>query len=645
MALENRARHSKRPGREVRFGGTPKPALGTSALPGILVSLLFLISLSAHAAGPLTAEIKPVALRARAFAPEALDVKLTWSGSGLLEGALELSFPVADEGAPRFRSHDLALTSGAKEFRLMIPSTSSGGGGFSREVIARFVTKSAVLDLGRFDFGAQRGAERNFTICVTRPKLVRAPGEFALWQSLRLERFQPDAGSFRFGGASTLPVHVDPEEMPATVLAYTAYDLVLLEGAALAQLREKQLAALSRWVLAGGSLCVIASSPLDAAQRNSLIEFLAADPRASDLEFDPEGRALVKAEGGALLARSGFGRLVVAQASPQSEAEAEAVPWKRAVTFLWKFREEQAQAAMEAARWAVAENDREPWRRANLRQQLAGIISPKNVRILPYPVMLLLLTAFVLVIGPADWLILGRFRLRRLTWIVFPLAALAFTALTVFLAGRYMGRSNHRSMLTITDLGHDGRVLRETRFEMIFPASNQEVTTEVQNALFAGDCEGNRAKLAQGSCEGVFPARYLVRQSLSQWSPQLNRLTSLEGGEDHSGLDWRKLRPAELTIRNALERVGGDQSWEIYKLHDGEFTSFRDDVSRRELVRSLCLPKTFGWLAVCSQISPNGADDFEDLALAGENDTNISATIVARREGENFHIYRHLYAP
>ena len=83
----------------------------------ILCALFFSIAISVAAAGPLTAEIKPVALRARAFAPEALDVKLTWSGSGLLEGALEFSFPGADENAPRFRSHDLALTSGAKEFQ------------------------------------------------------------------------------------------------------------------------------------------------------------------------------------------------------------------------------------------------------------------------------------------------------------------------------------------------------------------------------------------------------------------------------------------------------------------------------------------------------------------------------------------------
>ena len=604
VALEKRARHTVRPGSEVRFGGTPKPTLGTSVLPGVfgtrlLFALIFLISTGAHAAGPLTAEIKPVALRARAFAPEALDVKLTWSGSGLLEGALELSFPGADENAPRFLSHDLALTSGAKEFRLMIPSASSGGG-FSREVIARFVTKSAT--------------------------------------------------DFRSPTASTFPVHLDAEEMPASVLAYTAYDIVLLDGVSFAQLREKQLAALSRWVLAGGSLCVIASAPLENVPCTFLAELLAADPRGVSLEINAEGRALMKSEGGVLSARPGFGRLVVAASAPQSDVEANTIPWRRAVAFLWKLREMQAAEAVAEGAWLVGENDRDSWRRGSFRQQLANSIAPKNVRLLPYPVLLLLLAAFVFVIGPVDWLTLGRFRLRRLTWIVFPMVAVAFTALTVVLANRSMGRSNHRSMLTITDLGHDGRVLRETRFEMIFPARNQEVTTEVRSALFAsmsvgGHSYGNRPKNAPASCEGVFPTRYLVRQSLSQWSPQLNRFTSLEGERDESGIDWAKLHPAKLASGSASDHFANDRSWAIGKLHGGTFTELESTFLPRDFLRNLCVPRPFRWFNACSQLSPNGADEFEDLALAGEKDVDVSVTIVAHREGENLHIYRHLYAP
>ena len=263
--------------------------------------------------------------------------------------------------------------------------------------------------------------------------------------------------------------------------------------------------------------------------------------------------------------------------------------------------------------------------------------------------MLLVLGGFVLVIGPLDWLVLGRFRLRRLTWIVFPLAALAFTALTVFLAGRFMGKSNHRSSVTITDSGHDGHVLRETRIEMIFPARAQEVATEMRNALCVPMSVqgryGNSTAAVQGRYEGLFPVSYTLRQSLAQWTPQMNRLTSLEAGRDDSGLDWAKLHPADLSAEIVGERFGSDRSWEIYKLHQGELTAFRDDVRPRERMRGLCQPKPSGWLTVCSQSSPNGAGDLEDLPLAGIGDKEVSATIVVRKEGAITHIYRHLFTP
>ena len=623
---------------------------GTRVLTGILLTLLLLISQSAHAASPLTAEIKPVALRPRAFAPEALDVKLTWSGSGLLEGALELSFPDGDENAPLFRSHDLAMTGGVKAFRLLIPSSSSSGQGFLREVQARFVAKSAVLDLGRFDLGVQRGAERSFTLCVARPKLARTPGEFALWQSLRLERFQPDAGSYGFTGASTFPVYVDPEEMPATALAYTPYDLVLLEGADFAQLREKQLAALSRWVLAGGSLCVIAISPLEAGHRRFLIDLLAADPRAPFLDFDADGPALIREKDGVLRVRAGLGRLVVTARGPQSEAEANELPWKTAMTFLWKLRPAQAAAILKGRPLAQVGEGFERWRHEAFPQELSRVLAPKQVRILPTSTMLLLLAGFILVIGPLDWFVLGRLRARRWTWLLFPVTAIACTGLTVLIAGHYLGASNYRSTLTITDLGHDGRVLRETRVEMIFPARNQEVTTEVRHALcspmrLSGDGMGSRAGMEPVRYEGLFPTSYTVRQSLSQWTPQMNRLTSLEPGADDSGLDWVKLNPAAPNATTAADIPESSAAWDVFEIHRGKFLPLRSRILSPEFVRSICQPVPSGWFSICARFSPNGAADFEDLALASSDDPEFSATITARREGENIHIYRHLYAP
>lgn len=605
--------------------------------------------MSAQAAEPLTAEIKPLALRPRTGAPETTDVTLHWSGSGLLEGALELTFSPSDKSAPQYRSHDLVLTGAAQTFRLLVPANLQDGR-ISREVRAQFVTKADTLDLGNFDFGTPTGPERNFTICVSRPRLRGAPQDFALWQSLRIERFQPGTKGSNSLGAATMPVHVETEEMSANALGYAPYDIVLLEGEGFTLLRERQLAALSRWVLAGGSVCVATDAPLDPLHRRFLEDLFAADVRKPSAAFDTEGRLEMKEEGGTIRVRPGFGRLVVAAPGPQSSIEAEAVEWTQAVLFLWKFRASQVDSILNLGdgvwRWPTYQPGSR--RRDELHSQLAGILAPKQVRILPYPIVLLVLAAFVIVIGPLDWIVLGRLRMRRLTWVTFPLAAVAFTVLTVFLAERYMGRNNYRSSLTITDLGHDGRVLRETRFEMLFPARNQEVTTDVRNGLcvpmdISQGYYGNRQESAVATrYEGLFPTGYKVRQSLRQWTPQMNRLTSLDGVEDTSGVPWAKLDPRELNAANVRQRVGSDVAKELYVVRGVEFLGLEKG-TLSGVVESLLQPTDLRWSGIFTAVGPNGAANFEDLAFIPQ--TEFNATIVVRNEGESFHIYRHLYAP
>ena len=632
---------------KVRLGGTPQPARGTRALPGIFLAALLAIA-CADAAQPLTAEIKPLALRPRTSAPETIDVKFNWSGSGLLEGALELTFIGEGDGRPLWRSHDLALIGGSQSFRLLIPAVDQGQYGGPRDVRARFMTKTGALDLGRFDFGMQTGAERRFTICVAKPPFGGPAKNATLWQSLRIERLQPKDKTYKAFAAITLPVFVDAEEMPSTALGYTAFDLVLLDGDGFTLLREKHLAALKRWVLAGGSLCVCADDPVGESHRRFLAEILEADSRGIVPAFDAGGRLEVKGPDGVLLARPGFGRLVVTARGPQSDADAEAEGWRRATMYLWKMHGVGIDGAVPQEPWRWEPKDQEPWRRNQPPHYLSALLAPKHVRIMPVPVVLLVLGGFLLVIGPLDWLLLGRARLRRLTWITFPLTAVAFTGLTVYLAASFMGRNSQRSLLTVTDLGRDGRVLRETRFELIFPARSQEVTTEVRNALCAPVSYGENyysdmKPIASGHYEGLFPARYTLRQSLTQWTPQLNRLTSLEAGEDASGLPWGQMHPRELHAANLHQRAVTSAGWMLYVMRGGKFDTISGEKEMSDFVHSICRSKETGWTRICTQSSPNGAADLADLALGATDDSEVLATIAGRREGEGIHIYRRLY--
>ena len=462
--------------------------------------------------------------------------------------------------------------------------------------------------------------------------------------------------------------------MPATALGCTPYDLVLLEDEGFTLLRERQLAALSRWVLAGGSICICASIPMEAGHRKFLAELLAADARALSLNFAPDGRVDLQNAGGMLLARPGLGRLVVMSPGPQSEEESGAEAWKRAAMFLWKFRAQQVDAVTGNGVWNQPPQDPQPWRTDQWERDLNDTLAPKHVRILPYPIMLLVLAGFVLVIGPLDWFALGRLRMRRLTWLLFPFASAAFTGLTVFLAGYYMGRIDDRRSLTVTDIGRDGRVLRETQIELLFPAKNREVKTDVQNALCSpistsGRYSGNRfAPMTPVRCEGLFPARYVFRQSLRQWTPQMNRQTSLDAGEDKSGLPWAQLHPAEINRENFRQRLAGGMAKGIYVVNDGRFSGLEDG-PLKSFIRTLSESTGFGWREICTHFSLHGGGVLDDLAfgddgvisrtfrshadplqerialarLAFGTDDVTTMTIIEREEGENFHIYRRLY--
>ena len=147
-----------------------------------------------NAADGLQATFKPLAVRGRNAAPEAVDVQLNWPGPGLLEGRLEFSF--YDAGAPPLivRTQELVLTGGAQSFRFLLPTLRSPTD-FPREGRMRFVGKNKTLELGRFSFGSMTDAKRTFLIAVGRSSLQRDVAEHPLWQSLRWERFEPEAAA------------------------------------------------------------------------------------------------------------------------------------------------------------------------------------------------------------------------------------------------------------------------------------------------------------------------------------------------------------------------------------------------------------------------------------------------------------------
>ncbi|MEZ6126559.1 MAG: hypothetical protein R3C49_25840 [Planctomycetaceae bacterium] len=185
----------------------------------------------------------------------------------------------------------------------------------------------------------------------------------------------------------------------------------------------------------------------------------------------------------------------------------------------------------------------------------------------------LLLVGYVLTIGPVDWLVLGALKLRRFTWLMFPIVTAVFTGITIAVAQSYMASSDMGGSLTMIDLVDDGVPVRKTEIHM-HRAGAQMQQTEASRQAFVIDArntsDGRFARtfvVPQRSetgaarelrYQGRFPQQYQTTQTLRQWEPRLNRtMTFSVGSEELPELPWADeslvtTTQGQQTLRNTL---------------------------------------------------------------------------------------------
>src|SRR5688572_8951095 len=195
-----------------------KPAAGAARRPihriAALLGCWALLELAAAGAGPLQLEVRPLATPPRPAGPEWIEARLTSSVTHLLEGMLELN--VVDEGASTVitRTQELALTTGPRVFRLLLPMPANASFGLTRHVDARFLTQSGTLDLGRFPVHTRGRSAHTFVLAIGRPALRVDEDATRLWQSLRPERFAPKTTPASLETVATVPVFLEPDDFP-----------------------------------------------------------------------------------------------------------------------------------------------------------------------------------------------------------------------------------------------------------------------------------------------------------------------------------------------------------------------------------------------------------------------------------------------
>jgi hypothetical protein len=565
------------------------------------------------------------------------------------------------------------------------------------------------------------------------------------------------------------------------------FDVIVLLPPALVEIRDDQLAALKKWALAGGSVCVIAGGGLAPRHAAIINDLLAESSGHEPFVVDRKGFLAPgeTAEGEIVSARLGLGRVVMLRQALFQNLKPETKDWLDATAFLMKARREirptnfvgfgnanmgnavigpnsapvigpqrktrggggtlqrerpspksnsssnrqarpsptgvpatgggfgaQGQTVIQLPQSGQGNQRMNPaaaWRLQydptyGMRSELSPtqlyslsglfqLLMPRDVQMVPLGLIAAVLAAYVCAIGPIDYLLLGALRIRRFTWILFPVVTIAFAGFTLWLSRWYLGTNDSRQAIEIHDVVKGGDVARKTRVELLFLSREREIETDVQNGTYSPIGLGISAdfrrmgfapnlpnmqseRAGQASYRGRVPGHYAVDQAVPQWSPVVNRFfwidpkpamsVTASDADAKAKFNWDDPGDVSTTLgRQALASrirqsfgesasavlfrgTGDDVETIILTRSFDRLRSLQPNERGQEfgigqIVQEMSARSPEKLFALASQVSPNGGPDLEDLALLDQTDPRQSLLVIGVEKGPDLVIYRRLY--
>lgn len=705
----------------------------------------------ANAALPqVSTRFVPLSPRARVAAPISGIWEVISSGSELLEGELRLTLKGLN-GKQVIVLTDVVVTPGTvTRFRGMLPAIDVPYFG-QREIVQVEMSVQFVANDGT-EFPPEPAqlmfrnpSMQSFNICVVDPHMAGGTAvERKLAQELAFERFNPVVGD---NSLVTAPAHVAPRDLPNDPLGYCAFDLLLLADEGFMETDTTQRAAITKWVAAGGSLCVVPRTSLDAPH----LEFLnqLAKSAHSDIIFvtDTDGRLSASGAGAQAeyaLLRVGLGRVAIGLLPDKADRNPGSNQFRDMAAFLWKINAGLLPSIQKTGVFPTAKatqrggfrvdtfkepdpgstpdlaidpysnpapGELQPWdestglktmgdalatsRASDWSESLVGQLMPKTFRFVPLWLMCGLLFVFLLAIGPVDYFLLGAFKMRKMTWILFPLTSFLFAYITVAAANAYMGITNETHAYEILDIGDDGNVLRANRLELHYNGAAEHSETELTDALFtpldtsATPFYQHRAMQDEElpMLVGRIPQQVTVLQDIPQWTPRLSRRFWIAPSKkvapspkfDFATVTIDDLESPQSRAQLAIKlKSAFGQQCSIFSLngrrvdtlaHNGLLFSNplsdstyphdafpRNNYGRQntqrlisgraggeEFIRLISAPTGISAFKFVSQISPAGGWSFDDLAMLDINNPNEWLLIIAVPRDDDIVIYRKLF--
>ncbi len=547
------------------------------------------------------------------------------------------------------------------------------------------------------------------------PKAPPPDSQMRFFDKIRIESFlSPDEATNQ---SATVGYELKSTDIPNDPLTFCNFDVFMLTPPALAELRADQASALLKWVRAGGSLCIVAGAGLEPRQVDWLNELTNEDAKREKFVVGPKGFLLPgeDATGTMLTVTKGLGRVAVLREHLLATIDPNDINWMATVRFLLKGHKnndalrEAFRALFEPQNRIGSATQRRTARRpssvrasgsrwpaprsSNLNAAPLGdlgslfeLLMPTGVSAIPLNMIAIILAAYVLTIGPIDYFLLGALRLRRFTWILFPVVTVGFAGFTLWLSQRYLGSHDSRRAIEIYDFVPGGSVARRTRIEMLFLSQERDLETPVENGLFS--VVGRGHVMSSGpfpqletkdtpetvGVDDRFPSKYGIVQQVPQWRPVLNRFFWLDPKSTTiyqppdlpgaAGFDWDQ--PPEVTGRDGrlplaerMRRAFGPKACAVvlhgssmsYALNDfSELEHFRlkgpGYVERPvpEIVQELTQRAPQQLFEYVSTVSPNGGPELDDLALSDPSDPNQRVLVIVVETESTLHLYRRAYS-
>lgn len=535
-------------------------------------------------------------------------------------------------------------------------------------------------------------------------------------------------------------------DLPEDPLSLCCFDMVLLADGALGSLTRPQLDGLKQWIAAGGRLCVCPDEPLRPLHLAFLQSLLENNTEDANLALGDDGLLLLIADGNPafIAADHELGRVALIRPDEPLTDLLQPETVRRLNVFLWHARPDSG--ILQTGTWndqglvqllrrqgIEAEPDGPGWYRlknhnlwggrlaAGESQRVSGeqlrdhfhirdrfapsscplvdsaqwLLLPRDVEIVPAWVISVILLGYVLTVGPIDYLVLGWLRMRKYTWIVFPVVTGGFTVMTIAIAHDYMGSEDTGGAVTITDVSADGTPLRSSTLQMLFYGSR---TTHVEDGRFellvpagtglslrANNYRYNAPAVSTEplSYSGHFPRSWQAQLTVQQWTPALLRSFAI-APDDVSvlPLDWSD--PELVTshdgrrelARRIEESVPSGADCQAVVIHGEEFhwlvgdsrwqnlDSVRNATNQQstrhfnhmyghltdrasllpDILMSTSASGRMDYFGVVSQVAPQGSGTLEDLVIHEPADLSQWILVVIVQRDNRYEVYRRKYS-